>query len=110
MPAGILVLYSLQPNLLRFATTRDNRQTDEDLGGLCIRVAVIELGDIAPTQRAAKLFKTAGAFRHGDADYRLPLLANLRTLGDVAQTIEIGIGAAVTTWFALMFVVAQYLI
>jgi hypothetical protein len=26
------------------------------------------------------------------------------------QASEIGIGAAVTTWFALMFVVAQYLV
>ena len=57
------------------------------------RVAIVELGDIAPTQSTAKAPEAAGLFRDGDTDHCLAVFAHFGALRDIAQPIEIGIGA-----------------
>ena len=66
----------------------------EDAGLGAGRVAVIEFGDLAPTQRGAKRLEGAGAFGDGDGQHGLALLADLGPLGDVAQAVEVHVGAA----------------
>ena len=56
--------------------------------------AVIELGNVAPAQRGAEFFVTAGFLRNGHGEDGFAMFAHLGALGDESQAVEIGVGAA----------------
>ena len=67
---------------------------DEDMGGARIGEAVIELGDVAAADHGTEALEAARLFRNGHRDNGLAPLAQLGTLGHMAQAVEIHIGAA----------------
>src|SRR5690625_4694501 len=60
-----------------------------------IRIAVVELGNIAPPQGPTKLFIGARTLGNGDRQYRLALFADLRALRDIAQSVKVDIRAGI---------------
>ena len=59
-----------------------------------VGVAVVELGDRALAEERAELAKAARPLGNGHGEDRLALLAQLGTLGDEAQAVEVHVGAA----------------
>ena len=70
-------------------------EAEKDLGVVSPGVAVVELGDGAFADAAAELEQAPRALGYGDREHHLELLPDLRPLRDVAQAIEIDVGAAV---------------
>ena len=66
---------------------------DEDVGPRRVRVAVVELGDVAAAQQIAELLEGAGLLGDGDGQHGFALLAHLGALGDEAQAVEVHVGA-----------------
>src|SRR5690606_14776083 len=79
---------------LRLAALALQRDADEDSRALRRRVAVVELGDAARSERLAEAQELALPFRDLDRDQRLAVLAELGPLGDVHQPIEVHVRAA----------------
>ena len=73
---------------------RFHLHTDKDVGLVRVPHAVVELGDHAPVDELAKLAEAAGPLGDSDREDRLAFFTDLGALGDVAQPVEIHIGAA----------------
>src|SRR3970282_1781840 len=68
---------------------------DEDLRLLGRRIAVLELRDVARADRLAEAQESAGALGDLHGQQCLAMLAELGPLADVAQAVEIHVGATV---------------
>ncbi len=66
---------------------------DEDLGALRVAIAVVELGNIALAQGQRELAEAARLLVDGHGQHGLALLAQFGALGDMAQPVEVHIGA-----------------
>ena len=73
---------------------RPEPDAHEEMRGLGVAVAVVELGDAALSETLAEPQEAAGALRDGHGEQRLACVADLGALGDVPQPIEIQVGAA----------------
>ncbi len=70
-------------------------EAEENMGRSAARQTIIELGDRARAQGLDEGAITAGLLGDGDRQQRLAAFTNLGALGNVAQPVEIEIGAAV---------------
>ena len=68
-------------------------QTDEDVGFLVVTVAVVELGDVAAAEQVDELEKTAALFGDGYGENAFVAFAQFAAFGNVAQAMEIHVGA-----------------
>ncbi len=64
---------------------------DEDLRHRRVEITVVELGDVAFAERPAKLEKTARQFRNRHRQQNFAVFADLGSLGDVTQPVEIDV-------------------
>src|SRR5690606_29167331 len=74
---------------------------DEDLGALAPLLAVVELGDVARAEHAAELKEAALLLGDLHRQQHLAAGAQVGTLGDVAQAVEVDVGATVDRYHAL---------
>src|SRR3569623_242252 len=91
----IPVLLQTPHDLVALALAAAQLYAREDTRGGRIGVAVIELGDAAGTDGLAERAKAAGPFRYRHREDGLVALADLGALRDMAQAIEVHVGAAV---------------
>src|SRR5690606_24602375 len=80
-----------EPCPLRLPVPQLNAREDVRLGR--IAVAIIELGDAAASDRLAELPETSRLLRYFDRQQHLPLFAHGGTFGNVAEAVEIDVGA-----------------
>ena len=73
---------------------RLGRDADEDLRLVAAAETVVEFGDDAPAERGAELAERAGPLGNRHGQQRLASFAELGTLGDEAQPIEVHVRAA----------------
>ena len=69
-------------------------QADEDVGFLVVAVAVVKLGDVAAAEQVDELEKTAALFGDGHGENTFVAFAQFAAFGNVAQAVEIHVGAA----------------
>src|SRR3569623_1457978 len=91
----IPVLLQTPHDLVALALAAAQLYAREDTRGGRIGVAVIELGDAAGTDGLAERAKAAGPFRYRHREDGRVALADLGALRDMAQAIEVHVGAAV---------------
>ncbi len=89
----ITVAAELIDDLAELLVTATEAHRDEQRGLLGIGVAVVELGHHARPQIAAEVEEGPLALGDGHRQHALALLANLAALGDVAQAMEVDVGA-----------------
>src|SRR5690554_1999898 len=77
--------------------TRLDLHPDKNMRRFRIGIAVIELGHHAFTDNTAKLLEATRTLGNGHRQDRLALLTQLGALGNVLQTVEVGIGTRVDT-------------
>ena len=66
---------------------------DEDLRPRRVLVAVAEFGDVVRAKQGAEVEEGAGDFRDGDGKQAFALFTDFGALGDVAQAVEVHVGA-----------------
>ena len=68
---------------------------DEDLGRAVARPAVVELRDAVPSEILAEAPEGTRLLRDGDCQQRFGMVTQFGALGDMAQPVEIDVGARV---------------
>ena len=69
-------------------------QADEDVGFLVVAVAVVELGDVAAAEQVDEFEEAAAFFGDGNGENAFVAFAQFAAFGNVAQAVEIHVGAA----------------
>ena len=70
---------------------------DEDVRFAVSVIAIVELGDLALAHRLAEGLEATRLFGDGHGDDRFALLAQLGALSNVAQAVEVDVGAGIDT-------------
>ena len=69
-------------------------QADEDVGFLVVAVAVVELSDVAAAEQVDEFEEAAALFGDGNGENAFVAFAQFAAFGNVAQAVEIHVGAA----------------
>ena len=78
---------------LRGLVSVGHLDSHENMRDLRVGITVVELGDAAFSEQGAEFAEASGTLWDRDGEYRLALLAELGSLGDETQAIEIHIGS-----------------
>ena len=93
IPGGQPVLAQARDQRADFAAIA-HLHADEDMRPPWIRVAVIELGDVAGAEQGAELPEAARLLGNRDGQNGLALLAQFGAFGNEPQAVEVHVGAA----------------